>query len=103
MKLQDGAKTVYNRANGLPEDQVRCLYADPQGQSLGRDETAGAWPSPGLAPPQWFNPGSLVEPFSDLITAIVEDQGRRLCGSARPGIFWVLKKKRDLAHPAGWR
>ena len=93
VKLQDGAKTVYNRANGLPEDQVRCLYADPQGNLWVGMKRRGLALLPASPHPQWFNPDGLVEPFSDLITAIVEDQGGRLWLGAPKGVFWVLKSE----------
>ena len=54
----------------------------------------------GAAPGAWFNPDLLVEPFNDLITAIVEDDNGRLWLGAPKGVFWVLKSE-ILARGAG--
>jgi len=93
-KLQNGVKTLYNRRSGLPDDEVRSLYADPQGNLwVGMKRRGLAVYTGGDRNPRWFNPDSLVEPFSDLITAIVEDDNGRLWLGAPKGVFWVLKQE----------
>ncbi len=92
VKLQGGAKTIYNTANGLPEDQIRSLYADRDGNLwVGMKRRGLALLPAAGAHPRWFNPDNLVEPFSDLITAIVEDDQGHLWLGAPKGVFWVLK------------
>ena len=94
IKLQDGAKTLYNTGNGLPEDQVRSIYADRDGNLwVGMKRRGLAVLLGGSVGTPWYNPATLVEPFSDLITAIVEDEQGRLWLGAPKGVFWVMKKE----------
>jgi signal transduction histidine kinase/ligand-binding sensor domain-containing protein/DNA-binding response OmpR family regulator len=94
VKLQGGTKTLYNAANGLPEDQIRSLYPDSEGNLwVGMKRRGLALLPAAGAHPRWFNPDTLVEPFSDLITAIVEDEAGHLWLGAPKGVFWVLKNE----------
>jgi signal transduction histidine kinase/CheY-like chemotaxis protein/ligand-binding sensor domain-containing protein len=94
VRLRRGVKSAYTTANGLPEDQVRSLYADKEGDLwVGMKRRGLALLPGGAAGRQWFNPTDLVEPFSDLITAIIEDDSGHLWLGAPKGVFWVLKSE----------
>jgi signal transduction histidine kinase/CheY-like chemotaxis protein/ligand-binding sensor domain-containing protein len=90
LKLQGGAKTLYSRKNGLPDDQVRAIYPDRDGNLwVGTKRQGLAVLSGG----RWYNPAALREPFPDLVTTIVEDQRGNLWMGAPKGVFWAAKKE----------
>ncbi len=94
VKLQDGVRTVFDAAHGLPEDQVRSLYPDRDGNLwVGLKRRGLALYQPGEAHPRWYNPDALIEPFSDLVTAILEDGQGNLWLGAPKGVFWVRKRE----------
>ena len=90
VKLQNGVKTVYNHRNGLPDDQVRAIYPDQEGN---------LWVGTKRQRPGRLERRSLVQSrcparaFSRPRHAtIVEDHLGNLWLGAPKGVFWGTRK-----------
>ncbi|HVW21573.1 MAG TPA: two-component regulator propeller domain-containing protein [Opitutaceae bacterium] len=77
--------------NGLPDDQVRQLYPDRDGNLwVGTKRRGLALYRNG----HWYNPDALCDPFTDLVTSIDEDRFGNLWLGTPKGVIWA--KKSDL-------
>ncbi|HEX3729709.1 MAG TPA: two-component regulator propeller domain-containing protein, partial [Opitutaceae bacterium] len=77
--------------NGLPDDEVRQVYPDRDGNLwVGTKRRGLALYRHGY----WYNPDALCDPFSDLVTGIEEDGFGNLWLGTPTGVMWA--RKNDL-------
>ncbi|MGA3008069.1 MAG: triple tyrosine motif-containing protein, partial [Opitutaceae bacterium] len=86
--IKGGDVQVLNQDKGLPNDAVRAVYADKEGNLwVGMKDQGLAVLSRG----RWWSPGELTEEVTEFVSAIAEDDQGRLVVGTSSGIKWAPK------------
>lgn len=97
-RLQDGVVKLQTRASGLPDDEVRALCCDREGNLWAGFRSHGLGL---LRQGRWWNPDTLSEELANHVSAIIDDEQGRLWLGTAAGIVWIWKNELLAAADGG--